>query len=110
LISLLDIAAWIGAIQILSMYALISTNRIKAKKLYHFFNFSGASFVCTVCIIGEVWQAAAVEGIWAFMALAFFINQCIPHNLTKEELCIRQFNEANKALEKYEGKPVQEVF
>lgn len=109
MISILDIAAWIGAAQILSMYALISTNRIKAKKIYHFFNFSGASFVCVACVMGEVWQAAAVEGIWACMALIFFINQCIPKELTVEEKLIYQFNEANKALEKYEGKPAQEA-
>jgi hypothetical protein len=110
LINLLDILAWVGAVQILSMYALISTNRIKAKKLYHFFNFSGAAFICIACVIGKVWQAAAVEGIWALMALIFFTNQCIPRKLTREELCVRQFNDANKALEKYEGRPAQEAF
>lgn len=110
MINLLDILAWVGAAQILSMYALISINRIKAKKLYHFFNFTGAAIICTTCVIGEVWQAAAVEGIWALMALIFFVNQCIPRNLTREELLIRQFNEANKALEKHEGKPAQEAF
>lgn len=110
MISLLDIFAWIGAAQILSMYALISTNRIKARMMYHFFNFSGAALICITCIIGKVWQAATVEGIWALMALIFFINQFTPYKPTREELLIRQFNEANKSLEKYEGRPAQEAF
>jgi hypothetical protein len=109
MIDLLDIAAWIGALQLLAMYALVSSNRIKAKKLYHFFNFTGAGFICATCVIGKVWQAAAVEGIWALMAFGFFVNQCIPRKLSTEELLIRQFNEANKSLEKYEGRPAYEA-
>lgn len=106
----LDIASWVGAAQIVAMYALLSINRIKTKKLYHFFNFSGASLVCISCVIGEVWQAATVEGVWAILALIFFTRQCFPKKLTPEELCVLQFNEANKSLEKYEGKPVMEAF
>ena len=106
---IIDIAAWVGAAQILAMYALLSFNRIRTRKLYHFFNFTGASFVCYACVAGEVWQAATVEGIWAAMALFFLIRQCYPRNLTKEEKCLIQFEEANAALKKYEGKPVQEA-
>jgi len=91
------------------MYALLSFNLIRTRKLYHFFNFTGASFVCYSCIAGQVWQAATVEGIWAAMALFFFLRQCYPSKLTKEEQCVIQFEEANKALEKYEGKPAQEA-
>lgn len=108
--TLLDVIAWVGASQILAMYALLSFNRIRTRKLYHFFNFTGASIICYSCVLGEVWQAAAVEGIWAAMALFFFSRQCFPKKLTKEEKCLLQFEEANKALEKYEGKPVQEAF
>jgi hypothetical protein len=110
MIGYLDIASWIGAAQIIAMYVLLSTNRIKPKKLYHFFNFTGAGLVCATCLYAEVWQAAAVEGIWAILAFIFFVNKCIPREMTTEELLINQFNEANKALEKYEGKPAQEAF
>ena len=108
--NVMDIAAWIGAAQIIAMYALLSTNKIKPGKVYQLFNFTGASFICVSCVYGQVWQAAAVEGIWAILALCFFINKCIPRKLTREEMLIRQFNEANKSLEKYEGKPAQEAF
>jgi hypothetical protein len=57
-----------GAIQLLTMYALLSVERIKPKRLYHFFNFCGAALICISCIVGQVWQAAFVEGVWSIMA------------------------------------------
>jgi len=72
---LLNIAGWVGAAQIIGMYFLLSTNLIKPKKIYHFFNCMGACWVCAVCIEGRVWQAAMVEAIWAVMALCFLIAQ-----------------------------------
>lgn len=110
MINYFDLAAWIGAFQILLMYGLLSFNYIRTRKLYHFFNFTGASFVCYSCIAGSVWQAATVEGIWASMALFFFLRQCFPKKLTKEELCFLELDETNRLLKKYEGVPVEEAF
>jgi hypothetical protein len=71
---MLDIAAWIGSTQLVLMYILLSTEKIKARRVYHFFNMTGALFVCLVCVAKEVWQAAAVEGIWCLMAGFFLLR------------------------------------
>lgn len=70
----LDIAGWIGSAQILSMYLLLSFDYIKPRKFYHFFNFTGGAFVCIICVINQVWQAAVVEGIWSIMAFFFLMR------------------------------------
>lgn len=69
--------AWVGAAQIIGMYLLLSFDYIKPRKIYHFFNATGAAFVCIVCISGQVWQAAIVEGVWSIMATFFFFRTVI---------------------------------
>ncbi|GAL84977.1 hypothetical protein CHU_1672 [Sporocytophaga myxococcoides] len=67
---LLNLTGWIGAIEVLIAYFLISTNRVTSEKFsYQLLNATGAVFLIINTIYLKAYPSAFVNIIWTAVAL-----------------------------------------
>jgi hypothetical protein len=66
---LIEIIGWVGAIEVLAAYFLISYNKVSNKSaLYQFLNLTGAIFLIINTIYLKAYPSAFVNVIWMFIA------------------------------------------
>jgi hypothetical protein len=70
-----EIFGWLGAAITIMAYALISFGVFDAANIvYQILNLTGAVGVAVVSIMKKIYQPAALEVIWAFIAFAAILN------------------------------------
>lgn len=78
---IIDIIGWIGSVEVIVAYALISSERVNGKSiLYQLLNLTGAIFLIVNTIYYGAYPSTAINVVWVGIALAalwkaFFQNQ-----------------------------------
>lgn len=71
----IDIVGWVGSIEVMLAYALISYHRITAKSLlYQFLNLTGGAFLIINTIYYEAYPSTAINVVWLIIASVAIIN------------------------------------
>ena len=72
---LAELLGWYGAIAIIGAYYLNSTGRLSAQsRLYQLLNITGALGIVIVSFAKSAWQPAALNCIWALIALVSLLQ------------------------------------
>ena len=69
-----DILGWIGMILVLLAYALLSTNKITAGKLYQIINLIAAIFMAIGLLPKNAWFSFALQIAWGIIAIISIIK------------------------------------
>lgn len=72
---LVDVLGWIASIMLILAYWLVSTDRLSGQSpIYHSLNLIGSAFlIINTCYYGA-YPSAAVNVIWVFIGLFYFMN------------------------------------
>jgi hypothetical protein len=69
-----DICGWIGMILVLIAYALLSTNKINAGKLYQILNLLAALFMAVGLFPKNAWFSFALQVVWGLVAIVALVK------------------------------------
>ncbi len=75
-----DVIGWIGSVEVILAYALISSEKVDSKsKLYQFLNLTGAVFLIVNTIYYGAYPSTAINIVWVVIAIValwriFFSN------------------------------------
>lgn len=69
-----DVLGWIGMVLVLLAYALLSTNKINAGKLYQAINLIAAIFMAIGLFPKNAWFSFALQIAWALIAIVSIIK------------------------------------
>ena len=69
-----DLFGWIGMILVLVAYALLSTNKVNAGKMYQFINLIAAIFMAIGLFPKNAWFSFALQVAWAIIAIVAIIK------------------------------------
>lgn len=72
---MIDIIGWIGSIEVIVAYALISYHKTTANSLfYQLLNFSGGAFLIINTIYYGAYPSTAINGVWLIIAFIAIIK------------------------------------
>lgn len=75
-LSFTDILGWIGAIEVLTAYLLVSINKVDGKSAtFQLLNLTGAIFLIINTIALKAYPSAFVNIIWSGIAIYFLIRK-----------------------------------
>lgn len=71
----IDIVGWVGSIEVILAYALISYHRITAKSLtYQLLNLTGGAFLIINTVYYKAYPSTAINVVWLIIASVAIVN------------------------------------
>jgi hypothetical protein len=75
----LDIIGWIGSIEVIVAYALISQQKIKGNSyIYQWLNLTGAIFLIANTVYYGAWPSAFINVVWVGIAMHALLKYQFP--------------------------------
>ncbi|HXA02945.1 MAG TPA: hypothetical protein VNW99_13205 [Cytophagaceae bacterium] len=75
-LSFTDILGWIGAIEVLTAYLLVSINKVDGKSItFQLLNLTGAVFLIINTVALKAYPSAFVNVIWSGIAIYFLVKR-----------------------------------
>jgi hypothetical protein len=75
-LSFVDILGWIGAVEVLAAYLLVSLNKVGGKSvIFQLLNLTGAVFLIINTVALKAYPSAFVNIIWSGIAIYFLIRR-----------------------------------
>ncbi len=72
---IIDIVGWIGSIEVILAYGLISYHKITAKSLiYQILNFTGGAFLIINTVYYGAYPSTAINVVWLVIAALAMVN------------------------------------
>ncbi|NQW28316.1 MAG: hypothetical protein HQ474_10430 [Flammeovirgaceae bacterium] len=83
---LVDILGWLGSIEVVLAYALISAKKMSPNsKIYQWLNISGALFLIANTLFYGAFPSATVNVIWVVIGWVALVKIYFPNQLTTED-------------------------
>lgn len=69
-----EIAGWLGAVLLVSAYALSALSDVSTKPIFHILNFFGSAGLLANGIAHTAWPVVALNGVWLATAVVGFVR------------------------------------
>lgn len=71
----IDILGWIGSVEVILAYALISNGKVQGKSVsYQLLNLTGSIFLMANTIYYHAYPSSAINGVWMLVAIVALVQ------------------------------------